>query len=615
MEYRQDIDGLRALAIIPVILYHINHEYFANGFLGVDVFFVISGYLVGSIIYTKSISNSFNFFEFYYRRIKRIMPLYFLVSLMSALASLALFAPSQIKDTFQAISASVSFVSNFFFYREIDYFNPFTELSPLIHTWSLSIEEQFYLFLPFLILFSRRKKVAYFLLSSTILFSLTLYFYYYQEDQSWAFYSSITRFWELLAGVFFGIFSIYNKSMFKKPYFNYLSITAFCITLIILKFNVTFLSVSYARVIIVLSTLALIASKNSSVNTKLLSKKFLVHIGLISYSLYLIHQPILSFIRFSGIGINGCSSYLFDILTLCLIYILSILSYNYFERPIRYLNIKKKNVFIMYGFLTFLFFSAGYVGHITNGFESYFEDKYQDTFYFSKGKEHKLKEQEFLKTKNAESFDISTKNIIVIGDSQAGDVFLSLKRTQATNERIKLLSIDDLCFDKLSNYIKTKECSNKCLNKYSSEELEMIESSDLIILSALWSEESIQKCEELVSTLNVKTKKPLFVIGGASFFEPDLIAIQQIKRKIPIASFPSYCFNNYINEESKMVSVNLEKHLNNKAIYINKLNFFISDEQLFLFDKNKKPRIWDTCHLTVNSLEDFGKYLRKSLTI
>src|SRR5271156_2141676 len=156
--YRSEIDGLRALAIAPVVLYHAGFAIFGGGFVGVDVFFVISGYLITNNIYTDMAGRRFSIIDFYQRRIRRILPALYLVMIACLLfASIWLF-PREFADVGRSIVAVCQFTSNIFFNNKVDYFNSNTETWPLIHTWSLAVEEQFYLLFPLFLIFSRRLK-------------------------------------------------------------------------------------------------------------------------------------------------------------------------------------------------------------------------------------------------------------------------------------------------------------------------------------------------------------------------------------------------------------------------------------------------------------------------
>ena len=150
MQYRPEIDGLRALAVIPVLLFHAKFDFFKGGFIGVDIFFVISGYLITSIIYNEIKNNTFSIVNFYERRIRRIFPALFFVCFASIPFAWFWLLPSDFQDFSQSLVAVSLFSSNFLFWKESEYFSTAAELKPLLHTWSLAVEEQFYFFFPLL---------------------------------------------------------------------------------------------------------------------------------------------------------------------------------------------------------------------------------------------------------------------------------------------------------------------------------------------------------------------------------------------------------------------------------------------------------------------------------
>ena len=152
LAYRADIDGLRALSVSLVILYHANIGLFPGGFIGVDVFFVISGYLISTIISKELIQQRFSFTHFYKRRIARILPLFFTVTFTSLLLAYALFSPADLVNYADSMRYAAGFLSNFYFLKSSDYFAPASELLPLLHTWSLAIEEQYYVFWPLIMI-------------------------------------------------------------------------------------------------------------------------------------------------------------------------------------------------------------------------------------------------------------------------------------------------------------------------------------------------------------------------------------------------------------------------------------------------------------------------------
>jgi peptidoglycan/LPS O-acetylase OafA/YrhL len=156
MNYRREIDGLRALAVIPVILFHAGIDSFAGGFVGVDVFFVISGYLITSIILEEIEGGRFSIVDFYERRARRILPALFLVMLTCVPLAWLLLLPGDVKEFSQSLVAVSVFASNFLFWHQSGYFDTAAELKPLLHTWSLAVEEQYYVFFPLLLILTWR---------------------------------------------------------------------------------------------------------------------------------------------------------------------------------------------------------------------------------------------------------------------------------------------------------------------------------------------------------------------------------------------------------------------------------------------------------------------------
>ena len=200
-KYRIEIDGLRAIAVIPVILYHISVSLVSHGFLGVDVFFIISGYLITSIISYQIQNGTFSLSKFYLKRARRILPVAYLVLLLSFAVGYLVLLPTDLRNLSQAAVSIIGFAANIFFYFEIDYFNHFANNNPLLHFWSLSLEEQFYFVTPsvFLLIGKRKKLLNGFLL---IIFLSSLYVYLKNlgDNEQLAFYSLHTRAWQLTLG-------------------------------------------------------------------------------------------------------------------------------------------------------------------------------------------------------------------------------------------------------------------------------------------------------------------------------------------------------------------------------------------------------------------------------
>ena len=209
MKYRPEIDGLRALAILPVMLFHAEFEYFSGGFIGVDIFFVISGYLITTIIITEIAEDRFNVLNFYKRRARRILPAMYFVMAVCFPFAWFLLPPNALKDFGQSLVATSLFSSNILFWIETGYFDTAAGLKPLLHTWSLAVEEQYYLIFPLFLMLTWRLGINW------LIFLLSLFFFISFGLADWAtnqiskqkiisaaYYLIPTRGWELMVGVF-----------------------------------------------------------------------------------------------------------------------------------------------------------------------------------------------------------------------------------------------------------------------------------------------------------------------------------------------------------------------------------------------------------------------------
>jgi peptidoglycan/LPS O-acetylase OafA/YrhL len=383
----------------------------------VDIFFLISGYLISTIISEKLKNKSFSIIEFYERRIKRIAPLYFLIIFISIPFAIFLLLPHQLTDFSQSIVASLFFLSNYFFYFEMDYFNPFVEYSPLIHTWSLSVEEQFYLFFPALLIllnkFNNKIKIC----CLSILAVISMYYCYLisETNISLAFYSSLSRAWELLFGVILSFVTIKKVNTKQKYLLNILGLISLFSLFIIFFGAIKFKHPGPFTILpIILTSIIILIADKASILNKILKIPFLIHIGILSYSLYMIHQPIIAFIKvWNNKYVEG-----FDILELLLvitlIYVLSLASYKLYEKPIRYMKISRKKVFLSFITLTFIFSGIGYYGHTSRGLKKVFIEKYGDKIKY---------DIEDVKNKATETYKYGTndtildkkKDILIIG--------------------------------------------------------------------------------------------------------------------------------------------------------------------------------------------------------
>ena len=371
MKYRAEIDGLRALAVLPVILFHAGFEWFSGGFVGVDIFFVISGYLITTIIISEMAEGKFSIINFYERRARRILPaLFFVMAACLPFAWLWL-TPSDLEDFGQSLVAVSTFSSNILFWRESGYFDTAAELKPLLHTWSLAVEEQYYILFPIFIILTWRLGLKWVLILLSIVFLVSLgaaqWSAYNAPDA--AFYLLPTRGWELLVGVFAAFYLKYNTYLKSHSINQALSLLGFgMIVFSIIAFDKKTPFPSLYTLIPTIGTgLLILCAVPKTVIHKLLSLKFIVGIGLISYSAYLWHQPLLAFAK------HVFSEEVPELLMLCLC-LMSLVaawfSWRFIETPFR--NRKRfdrASIFRLSAVGILMFSTIGLTLHFTNGLE------------------------------------------------------------------------------------------------------------------------------------------------------------------------------------------------------------------------------------------------------
>jgi peptidoglycan/LPS O-acetylase OafA/YrhL len=332
IEYRKDIDALRGLSVLLVVIYHAFPEKLPGGFIGVDIFFVISGYLITSIIYSQLKKNEFSFLHFYNRRIRRIFPALFTVLLASLAIGWFILFPDEYKQLARHVSYATIFIQNFTLIEELGYFDVASHYKPLLHLWTLSIEEQYYLLWPaILVVIFRFKLNTFKILISIILISFIANIYFVTDYKDQVFFHSITRFWELGLGSLLAIYLYNNKLNIQHSK----SIFILGLTLILLSvfwINNNSLYPYWVGLFPTIGAMLIIIA-----NLQLTHWAGLVKIGLISYPLYLWHWVIISFC-YIYLGKKPDASTL--IIAIIVSLLVSYLTYRYIEK-IRYMKSNK----------------------------------------------------------------------------------------------------------------------------------------------------------------------------------------------------------------------------------------------------------------------------------
>ena len=328
--YRPDVDGLRAIAVLSVVLYHAFPKVFCGGFIGVDIFFVISGFLISGILCRNLLSEetpgSVRLLNFYERRIRRIFPVLIVVLLSAMTAGFLLLTPAELKALGKHIAGGAGYISNFVLWREAGYFDRAATLKPLLHLWSLGVEEQFYIVWPLLLWLFYKARLN-FLWAAGIFAaaSFALCMYVVLQNPTAAFYAPWTRVWELSAGGILAwivmscrlreawvakVNAVLSRVLFRgseidprvwRDVLSFLGVLCLIIGLCTIRQSSLF--PSWNALLPVLGAVCIIgAGADAWFNRVVLSNRLAVFIGLISYPLYLWHWPLLSFEHILWLG-------------------------------------------------------------------------------------------------------------------------------------------------------------------------------------------------------------------------------------------------------------------------------------------------------------------------
>ena len=479
--YRPEIDGLRAIAVVSVILYHadlviFDHQPFKGGFIGVDIFFVISGYLITSIILKELVINTkFSFLNFYERRARRILPALLFVMILSLPFAWIFLNPTGLIDFSKSILYSLGFTSNLYFhFTGLEYGSPEGIFKPFLHTWSLSVEEQYYVIFPVIlvIIFKYFRKYFFNTLFLFFITSLLLADWGSKYYPSSTFYFIHSRVWELICGSFLAYLELKLGNRTKNKFLNQLfPLLGLClIGYSILFFDEETYHPSFFTLIPIIGVMLILwFSNKKDIVTKILSYKLIVMVGLFSYSLYLWHYPILSFGHTIGVFYDNISKLLMIILT----FILSIFTYFYVEQPAR--KIKSFKLVFYFLSLSFIFIIIlNFTVLINDGFLNRIKVKnYQSkhTFMYLTQNEKPC----FGRSKDLCKFGTNKKKVILLGDSQFGSLAYDL------HERVK----SDYVFLPIVNpgyfHLRESLLVNKPSNKVNESYKEMRDGFDKIL--------------------------------------------------------------------------------------------------------------------------------------
>ena len=383
-QYRSDIDGLRAFAVLSVVLFHAFPELISGGFIGVDVFFVISGFLISTIIFEKLEQGNFRFLDFYARRVRRIFPALILVLVTAFILGWCILFVSEYKQLGKHIAGGAGFVANLILWSESGYFDNLADTKPLLHLWSLGIEEQFYIIWPPILWAAWRLRMRVLPVILVIgLASFAFNLYGIAIDPVASFYSPLTRFWELLIGALLAYVTVFQtrypslviNSVTQANAVSWMGCALFIAGLVLINKDSSFPG-AWALLPTLGAALMIKAGPHAWFNKVVLGNSVLVWFGLISYPLYLWHWPLLSFSRILSSSVPELEV---RIGVVVLSIALSWLTYQFIEKPIRFGNgirilgrwfFSKKAITIALVVGLFLIGLAGYIANYKNGSHS-----------------------------------------------------------------------------------------------------------------------------------------------------------------------------------------------------------------------------------------------------
>ena len=534
MIYRREIDGLRAFAVLPVILFHAGFQAFSGGFVGVDVFFVISGYLITSIIISEKQNGTFTLAGFYERRARRILPALLLVMFACLPFALLWLLPLDLTDFSQSLVAVSLFVSNILFYLKSGYFDSAAEFKPLLHTWSLAVEEQYYVFFPIFILlmWGLGKRAIAGALVVIGLISLAAAQWGSHDEPVAAFYLLPTRGWELLIGalVAFYLFRKNNSEIARETIAQSLGVVGMILILYaIFTFDkqTPFPSV-YGLIPTIGTALIILFATEQTMVGKMLGCKVLVGIGLISYSAYLWHHPIFAFARHRSI--EEPSKVLLLILAAAA-FLLAYASWRWVETPFRNRERISRNQVIGIAALgSFVLTGIGLVGYFKNGFIDGLSPKEMRIFYYPSKNARALYREGVCDLTAEQTYSAFGKECnatnevggtLIWGDSHAAALSVGLRKSLS-----HVIQYTANGCPPLKDVVISWRPHCKEINDFVMRQVERTQ-PEAIVLHASWtSYRDFQLSAELMKTINyvhsIVPSARVTIVGGVPQWQPSL---------------------------------------------------------------------------------------------
>lgn len=637
MRYRPEIDGLRAIAVAAVILFHAGFSVFSGGFVGVDVFFVISGFLITSIIVEDLKTSRFSILRFYERRARRILPALFTVMAACVPFAYRLLSPDDLKDFAQSLAAICLFASNVLFWGESGYFDTQAELKPLLHTWSLAVEEQFYVVFPLLLLAAWRlgRPVLLAFLGVIVVASLMTSVNEVRNFPSAAFYLLPSRAWQLLVGSLASF--VAERARTPAARWSLAPVAGeaagwggmgmILLALFLFDERTPFPGFNAALPTLGTALVLLGASDRTSVG-KALAWRPLVGLGLISYSAYLWHQPLFAFTKHALLADLPTD---LAVVLCAMTIVLACLSWRYIEQPFRDRTVIGRGaVFVLSAVGMAAFVGLGFVGHRMSDRITELRLRSVDPARRSqfRTRESLVADRnafvaQFLPAAgNDFSKDAATKKILILGDSVSEDLYSALIVNGELFPGIEFrrLMLDEPCMQAAAHLVNTGELPAVIDEKTCREALErlrdgpLLDAADVIVLCSNWPRYITHSTHEggmaLAEALAARGRQ-VRIVGLMSMQEASSTAFLAIKNGLTVEQANSVAYQTVQrskidrpNADARGVAERFEN-----VRYLDKYAVFCDDEAktLLLYDTEGRMLFADNFHLTTVGGTFFGR--------
>jgi peptidoglycan/LPS O-acetylase OafA/YrhL len=619
MKYRADIDGLRALAVVPVVFYHVGIPGFAGGFVGVDIFFVISGYLICGMIDADLRAGTFSLSNFYKRRVLRILPALFVMMLAAGVLAYVYFLPVELTDFSKSLAAAAGSISNVYFAKTTGYFEAPAVTKPLLHTWSLGVEEQFYLVVPIVMLIAYRlvPRYARLLFAIAALFSLVAAIAVSYRNEDFVFYLTPFRAWELALGALLAIgFIPAPQSLLWRTICGVAGLALLLGTILVGSSSAPLLLMTSLASIG--ATLVIASSeRGTSLAGRLLSLKPFVFIGLISYSLYLWHWPLIVFQHTDGLLALG--SQLAIKLTLIVLSVgIAYLSWKLIELPFRGLAHRRSKlaVFATASAATASILAICGAVLVTGGAPFRFPERiveigsylaYDSGPAFRTGRCFLLTNRQQLDAETCLKLDPARPNYILVGDSHAAHLWYGLSATLA-DANVMQASASVCRPVKGALRYDTPACRR--LRDFVFDDFLVHNKVDKVLLAASWKDEDVPALSETLDILKARGFD-VTVLGPIVEYDSALprLMVNELLHDDPAAA--SRAKSAGVRERDRAMRRMVAAH---GATYLSVYDAVCHDGRCDEVVDGGVPMQFDTGHLTAQGSIEVAKRLAPLLT-